>query len=513
MHITKQSARAAVAALIGAAVLTACGAAPALQTLPVMPAITPVVTVAPAQAVLPIAATAVPVSPVGEEFAQVSGTGTVKAARTVELSFLPPGRVEQVFVSEGQMVTAGQLLATLDPRPFDALIVQAEADLAAARAAQSALSEAPNRADVQFADANVRQAQIQVARAHNRDEQGVTAATAGVQEAQGNLQATRDELSRQKTDAELRLNQASQLLVQTQAAYAQAKSEWEYVQATGRAPQIPDAQVDLDTKVPQVGKIPVEGDVSAGPLSDVAIQGYYNRYVTAEAAMRQAEAAVQQAQVDYDTARQHEVTGIQNAEQGVAQADAALKLAQVPDDQSQTAAANAALDAAQAARNRLNPAPRPSEKEIAAANVRRAEAALLEAQLNREYAELRAPFDGMIIALNINPGEVAGPLQQPATQVQVPSLQPALTIIDTSAPRFEVPVDEADIGRISLGQQAQIVLDALPGKTFSGTVSYIAPTAQQEMNVRTYLVRIEIDAPENVRDGMSGQVYLKMKDE
>ncbi|NTU84510.1 MAG: biotin/lipoyl-binding protein, partial [Chloroflexales bacterium] len=113
MHSAQRYLNAAAAALFGAAALAACGAAPALPTAQIMPAITPVAPAAPPLAVLPPAATAAPASPVGEEFAQVSGTGTVRAARTVELSFLPPGRVEQVLVSEGQAVTAGQLLATL----------------------------------------------------------------------------------------------------------------------------------------------------------------------------------------------------------------------------------------------------------------------------------------------------------------------------------------------------------------------------------------------------------------
>ncbi|NTW00484.1 MAG: HlyD family efflux transporter periplasmic adaptor subunit [Oscillochloris sp.] len=504
MHTSRSPLYAAAIALLGATLLSACDTVASAQ-----PAVTP----QPVMLIAPTAEpTAQPAAPVDEGYTQISGTGIVRAAQSVSLSFLPAGRVEQVLVSEGDHVTAGQLLATLDTRPFDALVVQAEADLAAAQAAQSALTESPNKSDVQVAEANIRAAQVQLSRARNRDAQGVSLATSGVQEAQGNLQATRDELSRQKTNAELRLQQASDLVRQSQAAYEQAKLEWEYVQETGRAPQLPDVDVDLDTKVPEVGKIPVDGDIEAGELSEAAKQAYYNRYVVAEAALSQSQSALHQAQVDYDTARQHEVTGIQNAEQGVSQAQATLNLAQVPTEQSEQAAAQAALDAAQAARNRLNPAPKSSQKAIAASNVTRAEAALTQARLSREYAELHAPFDGVITSVEISTGEVTGPIEQTSTDEKVPSLQSALSILDTSILRFEVPVDEVDIGHVEIGQEAQIVLDALPDTIFTGKVSYIASSAQQELNVHTYLVRIDMDAPQGARDGMSGQVYLKMKD-
>ncbi|MEI7771345.1 MAG: biotin/lipoyl-binding protein, partial [Chloroflexales bacterium] len=383
--------RSVAATILGAAVLSACGAVaaaqPAVATSPPTPQIAP--TAEP---------TGQPVAPADAGFTQISGTGAVRSARSVALSFLPAGRVAQVLVSEGQAVKAGQLLATLDPRPFDALVTQAEADLAAAQAAQLALTEAPNRADVQFADANVRAAQVQVARARNRDVQGVSLAASGVQEAQGNLQASRDELSRQKTNAELRVQQANALLTQARAAYDQAGVEWEYVQRTGRAPQLPTASVDLGAAVPQVGAIPIEGEVKAGQLSEAARHAYYNRYIAAGAALQQAEAALQQANVDDDTARQHEVTGVQNAAQGVSQAQATLSLAQVPADESQEAAAAAALDAARAARSRLNPAPKASQQTIAAANITRAEAqersALLTAtryDVHVDLTDVRSP--------------------------------------------------------------------------------------------------------------------------
>lgn len=491
---------------ISASILAACATAQASQPAAQQPTAAPVPTLLPP--------TPLPTSAAGAGSLPVSGTGSVRAARTSSLSFMAAGLVQQVLVKEGDAVKQGDLLATLDPRPFDSAIAQAEADVAAATAAKSALSESPNAADVQVANANVQAAQVQVRRATNRDEQGVTAASSGVEVAKNNLQAARDELSRSKTQAEARMQQATLLLTQAQAAYSQAKAEWEYVQETGKAPQLSsNVTADVNANIPHVA----QGDVGTidpkvGKLNDTSKKAYYNRYVSAEAALGQAEEAVHQTQVDFDTARQQEVTGVQSAEQQVTQAQAALNLALVPDDATQKAEAEAVLAAAQGARNRLNPSPRASSKAVAEANLSRAQAALDEAKLAREYAEIRAPFDGTVTAINLHQGEVAGPLPSVTTsQTELPTVQQSIELIDASVLRFEVPVDETDIGKLRVGQRATVVLDALADTPLDGTISYIAATAQQNVKVRTYLVRVDLSAPGNARDGMSGQLYIPAK--
>jgi len=55
-----------------------------------------------------------------------------------------------------------------------------------------------------------------------------------------------------------------------------------------------------------------------------------------------------------------------------------------------------------------------------------------------------------------------------------------------------------------------VTLDAVPGRTFAGTVTYVAPTATVVGNVRTYTVRITLDGQDPVlRAGMSARVNIK----
>lgn len=438
---------------------------------------------------------------------RLSGTGYLRAVRNVDLSFLVAGRVSEVYVSEGDVVTKGQLLAILDPRPFDTAILQAQADLRAAYAAQSALNEAPNSADVQAANANVQLAQIGVAQAQHLTEQNTRQAEALLHQAEQNLETVRNTLSAAKTEAELQMHQASGLLIQAQAAYSQARSDWEYVQETGKVPINPPINVEVSVDIPTVG------DVDVGNLrnterkaTDSERNAYYNAFVAAEAAMFNAERGVQQAEVAYELARQNEITGIAQAEQQVALAQSELIKVQGPPDQDAVAAAQRNLAIAQAARQRLNPAPRESSQEIAAANIARAEAAVQQAQLSREYAELRAPFDGTVARLNLQEGAVTGPLPLNTSGGILP--EPAIQLIDMSELEFEVDINEADIGRISLNQRTEIVFDALPNQTFTGRVRYISPSAQQTGAIRSYTVRIKLDSQEGLREGMGGHISL-----
>ena len=68
-------------------------------------------------------------------------------------------------------------------------------------------------------------------------------------------------------------------------------------------------------------------------------------------------------------------------------------------------------------------------------------------------------------------------------------------------------VDEPDLGRIKPGMPVRVLVDAAPGKSFSGSVGFISPTAEftpktvETHEVRTALVyrlRVQVDDPENV---------------
>jgi HlyD family secretion protein len=426
------------------------------------------------------ASTAAPTSqPAVDLKTGVSGIGVVKPAQDANLTFAVQGTVDKVLVKEGDLVKQGQLLAILDVRSFDEQVESAEAALEIAQAQAAALTEAPRAADLPAAQAQVRQAQIAVAQASASQTQGVRSAQAGVDTAQSNLQSTRDKLSAVKSQAEAQLHSATEALAQAQASYSQARDNWQRVQDTGKDPITPSKGKDSSGK-----DIP-------NKLNDAQRQSYYTAYAQAEAALHQAEQSVQQAQVAYDNARQAEVTGIQVAEQQITQAQASLDTRNLPVEVDQVASAQASLDLARANLARLSPAPQKSDLAQAQARIKQAQSALDSARLSRERAEMHAPFDGVINAINIDPGDPSAPAGV------VP-----IYMLDVSALHVDVDINDVDIGKVKLGQPVTLDADSATGTRYSGKVTFIASSATTSGNARTYVVRIALDKQDGLRPGM-----------
>lgn len=416
----------------------------------------------------------------------VSGIGEIKAAQSAELIFAVIGTVETVEVEEGDIIKEGDLLATLDMRPFDQQIRQAEAALTNAQAQSAGLYEGPRAAEVTAAQSQIQSAQARLNQIYAGPKaEDITTAETNVAQAQTQLQSTRDQLSLSKTQAEAQVTQATEALKISQASYAQAKSNWEFVQDTGQNPQQPVLGVDP------------EGNEIESDVVDAQRESYYAQFVQAEAALRQAEQNVQNAVVTAEEARKAEIIGIEAAEQNVAQAQTSLDKLLLPPDADVVAGAEAQIAGARAQLDTITAPPRASTQAQATAAIAQAEVALDSAKLSREQAELRAPFDGVVATINIDPGD-------PSAAGGVP----AMTIVDVSALHVDVQISDVDIENVQVDQIATVYVEAVSRGTFSGTVSYIAPTATVQGTIRTYLVRVTLDELEGLRPGMRARVEL-----
>jgi HlyD family secretion protein len=470
----------ATSLLIAAITLAACAAQPAAQPTAAPAPPTAAAPAAPTQAPAAAAPTALPLN------LGVSGAGTVLAIQDADLSFQVQGTVEQVLVEEGAQVRQGDLLAVLDVRAFDQQLQQAEAALANAQAQQAALTEDPRQADLNAANAAVRQAQEALkAVRQGAKPLDLQTAEAAVRLAEVNLASTRDRLSFAKTQAEQQVEQSAFQLTQAQARYAQAKYNWTYAQETGNDPIMPSTRTATG------------GEVDNN-LSNGAQENYYAQFVQAEAALKQAEKAVGLAVAAADSARAAEVTGIQAAEAQLRQAQLGLEKLQQPADADRVASAQAALAQAEANRAKVIPDPRDSQVAAAQAGVAQAEAALTLARINRERAELRAPFDGVVSIVNVDPGD-------PSTVQSGPAIQ----VVDTSNLRVETNISDVDIARVSEGQRASVRVDGIPDREYTGTVTFVSPTASSQGAIRTFLVRVTLDDIEGLRAGMSARVDIQ----
>jgi len=126
-----------------------------------------------------------------------------------------------------------------------------------------------------------------------------------------------------------------------------------------------------------------------------------------------------------------------------------------------------------------------------AARVAAARAQARNARTLLSYARIAAPFDGVVTERRVDPGSLA-----------VPGV-PLFTVEDTRRYRVEARVPEEYAGVLRAGARVEILLDALPGRAFPGTVSEVVPAVDPAS--RTFAVKADVAAP-NVRGGMSARL-------
>src|SRR6184192_2790044 len=139
--------------------------------------------------------------------------------------------------------------------------------------------------------------------------------------------------------------------------------------------------------------------------------------------------------------------------------------------------------------------------ESARAQVEQKDAGLKQAQVDLDHTTIRAPVQGVVVSRQVDVGQTV------AASLQAPVL---FTIAqDLTKMQVETSVDEADIGRIKLDDQATFTVDAFPGDTFVGRVTQIRKAAQVVQNVVTYTDVISVDNPGGrLLPGMTANVKL-----
>jgi len=145
----------------------------------------------------------------------------------------------------------------------------------------------------------------------------------------------------------------------------------------------------------------------------------------------------------------------------------------------------------------LDPAS-PEEIAQARARLRQAELSVAQLELQLQGAELRTPFDGVISAVYLHPGEWGGPGV------------PVVEIIDTTRWFVETRnVSELTIGQVQVGQEAQVQVLALRSEALHGRVDTISPVAVVQQGDTTYTLMIKLDPTDlSLRPGMNAQVKI-----
>ncbi|MEO8395275.1 MAG: efflux RND transporter periplasmic adaptor subunit, partial [Chloroflexota bacterium] len=158
---------------------------------------------------------------------------------------------------------------------------------------------------------------------------------------------------------------------------------------------------------------------------------------------------------------------------------------------SQLSSASAQLLSAQANLNSLTAGPDANQLRQAQIAVETAQLSLDQAQTLRDNAVLKAPFDGVVAAVNI-------------VQGAIPPSTGAITLINISGYTITLSVDEKDITKLAVGQLVSLSVQALRNATVTGTVTRINPAPTLSGQLVNYAVQVTLSGSEQrLRPGMT----------
>jgi RND family efflux transporter MFP subunit len=382
--------------------------------------------------------------------------GSVEAPHVVNLTPQITGRLLSLAVHEGDSVTAGQMLAQIDPEEVEANVRNKQAALAGTqqRLAQAQVTQNAQNVgvgtDIRRQEAGLASARATLAQATADENAQIAAAQDAVTQAQGQVGA-----------ANASIGNADAAIKSAQANLANARTNLERQQSLYE--QGATAKENYDNAQTQA-------DVAQAAL-DQAQQQRQN----ALASLQSATAAKRSTQHNVDIVRNKASTDIAAAQAGVGQAAASLKASQA--NTANIPAYQRNIDALQAA-------------------VNAAEADLHAAQAQLGYTVIRSPLTGVVTQRNLDPGGVATPGQ------------PLLTLQAIRQVWVTAGVPEEVSRHVYVGQETDCDFDALPGETFHGRITQVNPAADPQS--RQFQIRVRLDNPGyHIKPGMFGRIRLE----
>lgn len=386
----------------------------------------------------------------------VLATGQVVSATDLDLAFKAGGIVQRVNVKEGDKVTAGQVLASLDQQDAAASLTSAQGALAQAQANYNKVLAGSSNEDIAVA---------QVA----------------LDNAKSTLQTTTDQ---QKV---LVANAYSALLNSTPAAVAKSGNQSSpTITISGTYTGAAQGQYVVSVYGTGSGfRFSVNGlEVGDGLVSTapqpLGSKGLYISFSTT------AVFSGDSWTVNIPNTQASTYVTNYNAYQAALQTQA-----------SATSAAQQAVATAQANLDLKKAQARPADVQAAQAAILSAQGQVQAAQATLENNIVRAPTDGTITSVDIKVGEQATPSKE------------VIVLQDVGNLHIESDVSEANIASVQTGQSVDITFDALgPDRHFTAKVQTVNPASTLVSGVVNYKVTAAIDNISEIKPGMTANMTI-----
>jgi multidrug resistance efflux pump len=410
---------------------------------------------------------------------ELTGTGTVEANEAT-ISSEVSGRITDVFMDEGDRVSVGDPLFTLDSMLLDGQHKQAQANL---NAAQVGMEVAQNSFSAALAGEEIAQAQYDLTLIQALQQAQPVRSSVWSQKVPAGIDlpgwyytraeqnaAALEELNSTKIGLEDEMASFNKLmstgnfakLADTETRLAQAELAFMDAADVLDRSNLQDDQVLIDF---------AQNAFDAAKDELEAAKDAYDKILSTQETndLLDARAKLALAQERYDTAQDRYnslLVGRDSLQVRLAAATLTQSQNNVALAQSRVSQAQTAIDQAQAALDLIN--------------------------IQLKKLIIAAPLAGKVLARNIEPGEV---IQAGAS---------ALTLGDLDNLTITVYIPENRYGEVSLGDKAQVIVDSFPDQSFIGTVTRIANKAEfTPRNVQTtegrsstvYAIQLEVEDP------------------
>ena len=389
---------------------------------------------------------------------QVVAEAKVVPIRSASLSMAANGIAAEAPVLEGSRVEAGDLLVRLANARQKAAVAQAFAEVQRRQANLDELKAGSRPQELDQAHASLAAAQAQLAKVKEPAKaEDLAAAQAELAAAQADLKDLKDGVTQDdKTVAVADLRKAENALRAAQTEYDKIK--WD--NGAGARPE----SVALQNATVERERALAGYDKAVGPAKAKDTAAAQSRVASAQAKLTQLKRGAGQAEIDSATA-----------------------------EVNRTQAQLALLEAGQ----------RPEVIAAAEADVAAAIASLAQAQADLADTELRAPFGGVVSAMDVKVGE------------QVAAGAPLVQLADTSVWQVQTKdLTELQIVRVKEGDPVEVTVDALPGLRLTGHVNRIKPLGETRQGDVVYDALVDLDQQDpQLRWNMTTAVTIKSEAE
>ncbi len=434
----------------------------------------------------------------GDLVETVSATGSITAetGAQVKIGSQITGRIKRLYADVGSMVKANQVIAELDLPDIVAQLHQAEASLSAART-------------------RLLQQQTGVGMQRTQSSQAVAQTQSALRGAKARLESVQASANLQLAQTPTEIRRAETALAAVKAALSTARSTQRQVQA-GTNLQIANAQDQLTQARANASNSAInlkreQELLKKGFVASSVVDSSEAVNIVNQSQVKSAEQNIQlvknKVAADIQSARD---TVIQ-AQQNVASADAALQASKagVYSDKAKLADVNDARAAVVQAQANLQIAQGNITQDVLkqqdvlqaqeAVGLAKAQVDYYRAQLDKTF--IRSPISGTVIQLASQQGETL------AAGLSAPTL---IIVADLNRLQVDVFVDETDIGKMKIGQDAEVHVDAFPGKGIKGKVTKIASGSTIQQGVVTYDVTVSIhDKRHLLKPDMTASVTIQ----